>query len=60
MAMNYVEMDTDSAYIGIAGQSVEELVKPHEKNSTENGASGFLLKPVQKPSGRVCSAKSQR
>ena len=25
----YIEMDTDSAYIGIAGQSVEELVKPH-------------------------------
>ena len=27
----YVEMDTDSAYVAIAGQSIEELVKPHLK-----------------------------
>ena len=25
----YIEMDTDSAYIAISGNSIEELVKPH-------------------------------
>ena len=25
----YIEMDTDSAYVAIAGQSIEELVRPH-------------------------------
>ena len=25
----YIEMDTDSAYVALAGQSIEELVRPH-------------------------------
>ena len=29
----YCEMDTDSAYIAISGESVEELVKPGLKRS---------------------------
>ena len=28
----YIEMDTDSAYVAIAGQSIEELVRPHLKS----------------------------
>ncbi len=32
----YCEMDTDSAYIAISGESVEELVKPGLKEAFEN------------------------
>ena len=27
----YIKMDTDSAYVALAGQSIEELVRPHLK-----------------------------
>ena len=31
----YVEMDTDSAYLGIAGQTVEDLIKEELREKLE-------------------------
>ena len=45
----YIEMDTDSADIAIAGKNLEELVRPHLKYEfyQEWHKKGFLQRPVQ-------------
>ena len=42
----YVEMDTDSAYLGIAGQNVEDLVKEELREEFEKDKANWFMTPT--------------
>ena len=43
----YCEMDTDSTYIAISGENIEELVKPDLREEFENDKCNWLPRTVQ-------------